>query len=122
MLTKIIWNGGSHLGAQQALGARTDHHQLRTMLSRYRSPRGLMPWFLPSDYAEHHVLDGTLPDSFEEWEASARVAAGSGHMMQRIVIHAGEFSRWCAATRRNPDGAARLAFALQAANRSVPPR
>jgi len=83
---------------------------------------GVTPWLSPRDYAEHHVLDGTLPASFDEWEASAKAAAELWPATQRVVIQAGEFSRWCIATRQRPDAAARVAFARQAANRSFPQR
>jgi hypothetical protein len=82
----------------------------------------VMPWLLSRDYAEHRVLDETLPDSFEEWEASARTAAWPSYATQRVVVLAGEFSRWCIATRQRPNATARAAFARKAASRPFPPK
>jgi hypothetical protein len=80
-----------------------------------RKASDVAPWLLASEYAEHHVLDPTLPPSFEEWEASAKIGAGSGYKTLRVVIKVGEFSRWCADKRRRPNAAARLAFAQRVA-------
>ena len=101
--------------AAAALGESGPRRHNGAMQSRHRKKRGVAPWLLPSEYAAHHVLDPTLPASFEEWEASAMIAAGTAYRTRRVVIKVGEFSRWCADKRRRPDSAARLAFARRVA-------
>jgi hypothetical protein len=79
----------------------------------------IVPWFAPRDYAEHRVLDSTLPATFDEWLADAEAAGGPPHVVRKIVIHAGEFARWCDAEKRPPNAAARIDFAIQAMRRPV---
>lgn len=75
------------------------------------------------DYAAHHVLDQSLPSSFEEWEQEAEDAAGPpGPGVLRVVIRPNEYCRWCVAEWRTPDSAAREAFAKVATRRAFPAR
>ena len=81
-----------------------------------------MPWIARRDYLAHRALDWTLPGSFEEWEELAEAKAGPRRGKKRVVIQASEFSRWCIGEGREPDEAARTAFALHATRRMMPSR
>jgi hypothetical protein len=52
-----------------------------------------------------------LPSTFDEWHANAGQEPGPTQPSLRVVIDPAQFSAWCRASSRQPDAAARMAFA-----------
>ena len=82
-----------------------------------------IPWFLEPDYeqARDMMLDSdSLPDRFEHWlkeaEQTEQRVKASGRKVARAIIDPFEFSIWCDDAGRQPDAAAREAFATWVAS------
>lgn len=84
-----------------------------------------MPWFEAEDY---ETFRSVLPDrhwhaTFGEWEAAAQQnlkrLQNDGVRAIKVKVRSADFVAWCVATGRNVDTNALLAFANEAAYRSI---
>jgi len=79
-------------------------------------PRSAIAWFTRRNYPHHRALDPTgLPLTFDEWQSRAGMPSSSS---VRVVIDPARFAAWCRAQGREPDDAARTAFAQVVADTS----
>lgn len=77
-----------------------------------------MPWYNKDSYTRIRGLmkDGdTFPPDFETWSGEAdrsrRARARHGEVVYRVMIDPEDFSAWCSAHCRQPDGKAREEYA-----------
>jgi len=75
-------------------------------------------WFNRATYASHRTImsdPGVLPESFDEWLASAKKAEqglqAQGAVTVRVPFDPLAFTLFCASRRLNPDGKTRSEFA-----------
>lgn len=71
--------------------------------------RPAIAWFTRRNYVQHRSLDpGGLPVTFDDWLSRAGQTPSAS---VRVVIDPARFAAWCRAQGRDPDDAARTAFA-----------